>query len=144
MHTSILSPPSDRGIGRMVDFIVYIVVSAALGSILYYGLELPVWAGSATTAIVLYIAETLLVYTKGASVGKLIVGERVTDHNGQPVTLGTAAVRALPRLLYAYIGLSFVAVAIGAVSAAMIFATEDRRSVMDRVAKTVVRHAADD
>lgn len=124
----------------MVDFVMYVIVIVIFWLALQ-PLGVSTTMGTVIAAVVLFGAETALVTLRGASIGKLIVGERVTDPNGQPVTLGAAALRTTPRLLYVHPYIALLAVALGAVSAAMIYATEDRRSVMDRIARTVVRQA---
>lgn len=137
MNASNLSTSSDRGLGRIIDFVIYIV----FGGIVGFGadqLGMSLVATQIIVAVALFAGETFMVANSGASIGKQLIGEKITDRNGQPVTLATAALRTTPRLLYVHPYGALIAVALGAVSAAMIYATEQRRSVMDVVAKTSV------
>ncbi len=77
----------------------------------------------------------------GGTPGKLILGLRVAraDSGASPPGWGKAALRSLNRLVGLIPGFGFlIALLVGLVSLIMMFSDEEHRTVMDRVASTIV------
>ena len=77
----------------------------------------------------------------GGTPGKLILGLRVAraDNGAHPPGWGKAALRALNRVVALVPVVGFlVVVLVGLVSLIMLFSDDQHRTVMDRIASTVV------
>ena len=95
-----------------------------------------------------FAIEWLFVAFLGGTLGKLILGLRVSDAatGTTPPAMGQAALRSVNRLLPllgvlsvgAYNASSGISLLIGLVSLIMLFSDDRHRTVMDRVAKTIV------
>lgn len=158
------SDPGKRMLGRFIDVIILLIPLAILvfmdiggaqvipddqqfqfrinDKALDTSAEYLIW-----TAII-FGWTTGWTHLAGGTPGKLVLGMRVADHasNQIPVSLQQSAMRALNYLLgilgLVSVGLgalgSGVSFIIGLVSLILLFADDEHRTVMDRIAKTLV------
>lgn len=159
------SDPGKRILGRVVDFIILLVILVAfvfldLGGLpdvdpdaqsfqfrindhaLDTTIEILLWT------IFIFVWHAGWTHLTGATPGKHILGMRVADNqtNGVPVSLQQAALRAAHYLIgilgLISVGLGAlgggISLLIGLVSLILLFSDDEHRTVMDRVANTLV------
>lgn len=149
-----LAEPIMRIGARAIDYVVWFIVvmvfafifigSVAVGSTPD---DVSVAAGFAagllaTLAIVAY--ETVLVGTKGQTLGKMALGMKVVKADGSPADMKDGFMRILPYLVLGVLGavipiLPFIInIIIVIVSLIFLFTDANRQAVWDKVAKTLV------
>jgi uncharacterized RDD family membrane protein YckC len=153
-----LAEPLSRIGARLIDWILWIVISLVLATVLDIPLvpanadDVPSYGKnlvySLLTAIIIGAYEVFMVAQRGGTLGKLALGLRVTTENGGAPDLKTAVLRVAPyfglSVLGALLGpaigglLGIVLLIIGLVSLVFLFTDSLRRTVWDRVAKTLV------
>ncbi|MFK7920227.1 MAG: RDD family protein, partial [Ilumatobacter sp.] len=138
-----------RLVGRLIDGIIVGVVNAVIGVIIAIGLDNLLGgliAGLIGVAISLAY-EILLTTNMGATLGKKIFNMRiVNEHDGSAVDQQVMFRRMLPVVVIGVIGavpiLGLLSIPLGLVfvilSIVWIFTDEKRRSVYDKVGKTIV------
>lgn len=148
-----LAEPIMRIGARLIDYIVWIVISAIFG--LVFGVGVALSSGDevsffaaflagllATLAIVAY--ETVMVGTRGQTLGKMALGLKVVRVDGSPPDMKDGFMRILPYLVLGVLGalipfLPFIInVIIVIVSLIFLFTDPNRQAVWDKVAKTLV------
>lgn len=144
-----LATPGLRMAGRLIDFIISIVIALIIGAgsidfdAIANGDEVaaPSFGLVLASAIIALAYDTLFTHYMGGTPGKLLLGMRVAeaDSGVTPPSLVVAAKRALNRLLGLLSGIgSIVALIIGVASLVMLFTDDRHQTVMDKVAGTVV------
>ncbi|CAN5903395.1 hypothetical protein BH20ACT6_BH20ACT6_18670 [soil metagenome] len=112
-----------RLLGLVADWVVCLLIVS-----IFVGGE--VWTGrgwvQAAPLLVLFVEQMLLVGLLGTAIGHRLAGIRVVGHNGAPVGVGRAAVRA----------------ALLCLAIPPLLMDSDLRGVHDKVARTVVVRAA--
>lgn len=89
--------------------------------------------------VVMFLLLVVLVATKGGSPGKLILGMRIQNVDGSPVSFGTSALRAAPWLVTVIPLVGILAwIGIAVAGSIMINTDPQNRSIFDRVAGTRV------
>jgi uncharacterized RDD family membrane protein YckC len=153
-----LAEPLNRIGARLIDWILWIIVSVILSVALGISLvpssadDAPSYGKSLAAALIgaalIGGYEVFMVAQKGGTLGKLALGLRVTREDGSAPDLKTAALRIAPYLGLTVIGallgpaigglFGLVSLVIGLVSLVFLFTDSLRRTVWDRVAKTLV------
>ena len=93
------------------------------------------WATNAFTAVIWTLYEAILVTLRGATVGKSVAGLRVVNLDGSPVRAPGAWSRAVSKYVFN------LTQWVGVADTLMIF-TRQRRTLDDRIAKTLVVEAS--
>jgi uncharacterized RDD family membrane protein YckC len=138
-----LAEPQQRMLARLIDGAVWFMIAAVLpnligsaGSTLRFVTE--VIGG---LAIVAY--EVLMVSQRGATLGKMVIGLKVVDENGEPADQATALRRMFLFLPFVLL-LSFepwgpgLFALVALAGLVMLFTDERRRTPWDQVGKTLV------
>ncbi|MCP5028094.1 MAG: RDD family protein [Actinomycetia bacterium] len=143
-----LAEPSTRIIARIIDLIIgtilFLVILGAIfgsGANDSFGFDGGInWGFTIVSVLVAFAWEAGFVHLMGGTPGKQIMGIRVArlDDQVTPPGQDASVKRALNRLLGIIPGLgSIIALIIGVVSLVYLF-QDERRTVMDRVAGTIV------
>jgi uncharacterized RDD family membrane protein YckC len=144
-----LASPWLRIGARLIDLVIYIVVGivALVASLPFlisddFNVNDPGFQVlSLVVGLVLSVVDVAMIALWGGSIGKLIVGIRVTDAAGvTPVGWGRSTRRHLTDLVtFVPVAGQFISAIIGFVSLVLLFTDAERRTVWDRVADTRVR-----
>ena len=136
-----LAPGATRIAARLIDAAVVLTVFSALRSVVDNGLtETPSAATSLATLAFAFGYEVGMVATRGGTLGKLVLGLRVTDEtNTTPPSVRTSVMRWLPNVVAAvpFVG-PIIALAFVLASLIWIFTDGERRSIFDKTATTHV------
>lgn len=138
--------------GRAIDFAIFLLLSIPFVGNMLANLDFeaisqgeevdtgPSFVSSLLLFVVYFAWEVAWVRFKGGTPGKLIVGTRVAELNSRAMPPGwrPSVLRSAHRVLALSPILGFVGVLIGLASLIMLFVHDQRRTVMDLVAKTVV------
>ena len=156
-----LAEPLNRIGARLVDFILWIVVSLIINLIFLGGAALGTGSRNGSSYIVYVFSqivvlgltagyEIFLVGTRGATLGKMALGIKVTREDGSPPDFQVAALRIAPYVVLGFLGaiIPLVGVIFGliefvvlVVSLVFLFTDPKRQTVWDKVAKTLVVNA---
>jgi uncharacterized RDD family membrane protein YckC len=143
-----LASPSLRVLARLIDWAGWFLVSVAVTSFVFGGVDDVGEAGAGNFLAALLTLAIVVAYevwftaVKGGTLGKLALGLRVATAEGRrvPVGFGPAVLRVLPLLLQLLPGQvgPLVTLIIAAVSFVFLFTDPRRQTVWDKVARTVV------
>lgn len=145
-----LADPGKRIAARFIDLILWAVMTSAVSSISGIGL-LGIRSGAAiglsllsgllgVAAVMIY--ETLMVSSRGQTIGKAALGVKVVRVDGQPIERADAFKRIALFGVYAVPFLGFlVAGVMGVTSLVMIFSDQRRQALWDKLAETIVVEA---
>ncbi|MDR3320825.1 MAG: RDD family protein [Synergistaceae bacterium] len=133
-----LASPMQRLYAYTVNDLVFLVVIAAAGGLLYKsgaGEKMMV-AGLLATALVLFAVNVYLLYRSGQSIGKLVVGIRIADLDGGKAALWRILLlRGL--LFFLLLNIPFVNALIF-IADIIFLVREDKRMLHDLIAGTIV------
>ncbi len=149
---SSLASPMNRVLGRLVDFVIWIVIFSASGLIIGGGFSFddePTFRmvlGSVIGGLLVCAYEIFMVGNRGATVGKMALGTKVVTTNGAQPDMLTATKRISPYLIGTVAGLvpvigvlmNLVVFAIGVISLITIFTDSEHQALWDKIASTVV------
>lgn len=144
-----LASPGKRILARIVDWVIWIVVSLIIGAI--FGGSVAVGTDASGASLVAGVLSTLLFVAyevwftanKGGTPGKLVLGIRVADQatRNTPIDYQQAFMRTLPLLIGIIPILGIVVFLIAVASLVLLFVDSQRQTVWDKIAKTVVVEA---
>ncbi len=142
-----LADPGKRIAARFIDLILWTVMMSAISAVSGFGM-LGIRAGAAlglsllsgaigVAAVISY--ETLMVSSRGQTIGKAALGIRVVRVDGQPMERADAFKRIALFAVYAvpFLGM-IVAGVMGVTSMVMIFSDEKKQALWDKLAETIV------
>ena len=148
-----LAEPLMRIGARVIDYIIWAIVSIIVtlifaGSVLATGADDDVSFAAAFLAGIIGVGlitayETFLVGSRGQTLGKMALGIKVVRMDGSPPDMKDGFMRILPYTALGVLGsiipfvglISFIVVL---VSLVFLFTDENRQTVWDKVAKTIV------
>lgn len=152
--TQNLAEPLMRIGARVIDYIIWAIVSIVLGFIFAGGIiaaggeeEVSFVASfvAGLIAIVLITAyETFLVGSRGQTLGKMALSLRVVRMDGSAPDMKDAFMRIMPYTVLGVLGAiipilpTIVAFIVALVSLVFLFTDEKRQTVWDKIAKTIV------
>lgn len=149
-----LAEPGKRIVARFIDGIIWFIISLVsslviAGGSIFSG-DQPGFASSAIAGLVggaLIVAyETLMVGSRGATVGKLALGTKVVNQDGSPADINTGLRRMYLYIAFIFInmipiigGLLFLVVAI--VGLVFLFTDDKKQTPWDKIGNTLVVEA---
>lgn len=136
--------PTARVLARLVDLIVWLVISvcvhAALGEpLLRGGSGAKWWIAGLITLIIIGTYEVVLPVTRGGTLGKLAMGLGIVSEDGGPLLQENAMIRVAPAMLAAVPLFGFyLAVIVALISVPLIFSDQRTQALWDKLAHTLV------
>lgn len=133
-----------RIIARMVDLIVWLVISvcvhAALGEPLVRGgTGAKWWIAGVITLVIIGTYEVALPLTRGGTLGKLAMGLGIVADDGSRLVQETALIRVAPAMLAAIPVFGFyLAVIVALISVPLMFTDKRTQALWDKLAHTMV------
>ena len=144
---AVLAEPLARLGARVIDIIIWIIVSSILAVVVGGGTSavgstdfgVRSWIAGAITTMLLIAYETYMVANKGATVGKIALGLKVVNEDGSAADLQTGFKRiAIVLLNFIPILGPLVLILASLASVVMIFTDARHQTVWDKVGKTIV------
>ena len=133
-----------RIIARMVDLIVWLVISvcvhAALGEPLVRGgTGAKWWIAGVITLVIIGTYEVALPLTRGGTLGKLAMGIGIVADDGSRLVQETALIRVAPAMLAAIPVFGFyLAVIVALISVPLMLTDKRTQALWDKLAHTMV------
>ena len=141
-----LASPGQRILARLIDAVIWILVSIVLavtigGGASTYGTEFSgrSWFAGAVGTLLIAAYEVYMVANKGGTVGKLALGLKVVKEDGSDVDLNTAIMRIVTYVIGIVPVLGgIISGLVGLASIVMLFTDDRHQTVWDKIAKTIV------
>ncbi len=148
-----LAEPIMRIGARVIDyvlwfFVLFIMALIFVGSIVATGNDDVSFVASFFAGVVgvalITAYETLLVGTRGQTLGKMLLGVKVVRMDGSPPDMKDAFMRIMPYTVLGVLGAiipffpGIISVVVALVSLVFLFTDPNRQTVWDKVAKTLV------
>ena len=150
-----LASPGQRIGARVIDWIIWLVVSAVLAALFGAGMvttggdDVNVGASIAAGlvgAAIVTAYEVVMVSTRGATLGKMALNLKVVEEDGSPATTRDALLRMAIYIASAVLGVipvlgilaSIATFVIAIVSLVFLFTDDRKQAVWDKVAHTIV------
>ena len=150
-----LASPGQRIGARVIDWIIWIVVSVVIGIV--FGASVVATGGDDVNvgasiaaglvgAAIVTAYEVVMVSTRGATLGKMALNLKVVEEDGSPATTRDALLRMAIYIASAVLGVipvlgilaSIATFVIAIVSLVFLFTDDRKQAVWDKVAHTIV------
>lgn len=120
-------------INRVVAYIIDAIIVGLAIAVLVFILDVidfPQWFQGLVAFVIYYGYFTYMEGTTGQTIGKRLIGTRVVTVDGSPISMGSAAIRNLLRIVDTFF--------FGLVGLVLIIVTQKKQRVGDMAANTVV------